>query len=185
MPNEQQGVANSNTWLQNCTQNLKWFAAWLGAHVLGGLLPLWGSLILLRLFSRETTLFDYVRNGEFSLYAAALSGTSLFLILRGLPTTPPRRMGFGIVSVLCLAVSTILFAGVFISTRLTEVPDALPPLNLHWLAWLSIAFYILALVTTLWASRIDDRTSFDVRKIPQDDFTELASRFRTTRGTNG
>lgn len=63
-------------------QELYRTAAWLFAHLFCGLMPLWGSWLLLKLAKQSTGLSDYVSHGEFCLYTAALAGTTLFMILR-------------------------------------------------------------------------------------------------------
>ena len=161
-------------------EELKQLPAWLAAHVLGGLLPLWGSFLLLKLFSTDTELDDYVRHGEFALYAAAIAGSGLYLIFRELPAPFPYRTGLGIFSILILLSSAIIFAGVFVATRLADQPETLPPLNLGLLSAISIPLYLAALVSTVGATLLDMlRVSYDPRELPRMQMDELRNKVRS------
>src|SRR6266571_6014410 len=51
---------------------------WLGWAVIGGLLPLWGTALLFLLFGKNIALYEFLRNGEFVLYAASFIGGSMY-----------------------------------------------------------------------------------------------------------
>lgn len=150
--------------------------AWLGSHAIGGLLPLWGSFLLLALFSQKTSFEDYVQQGEFALYAASVLGTAFYLILRELRPPFPGRVALGLIAVVLVVAATLLFAGVFVGTR---IPDSkLPTIDIRILSWSSLGIYVSSVVVTLIAMFIDlRRAAYDLRAESQRQIEELAESY--------
>ena len=98
---------------------------WLGWGVLGGLLPLWGTAILLLLFDRSISLFELLKNGEFVLYAASFVGGSMFTIRRDVF---PSKNSLTILFVLLVGISALVFAAITV-TALGKVSDQ----SVNWL----------------------------------------------------
>ena len=159
--------------------------SWLGAQVVFGLLPLWGSYLLVKLFGATTQWSDYVQNGEFALYSAAIATTGLFLVFRELPAPFPYRAGLGLVLAVTLVISTLLFAGVFVATRLPTQPGALPSLNVPWLSNVSIPLYVAALGATVVATLIDMlRGSYDAGALSKQQMNKFRDDFRAITEDN-
>lgn len=88
-----------------------WRAAflWLGWGVLGGLLPLWGTALLLGLFGKPFHLFELLKNGEFVLYSASFIGGAMYTIRRDVF---PSKNLLNITFCFLIAICLIVFAGI-------------------------------------------------------------------------
>ena len=105
-------------------------AGWLIATIVGGLLPLWGSYLMLKLGGESVFVADFVSHGEFALYSASLLAPVFFIILRELPAGFPFRLWIGLVSVVLLLISALTFGCVFWIDRVPEGAVA-PVLNVE------------------------------------------------------
>ena len=86
---------------------------WLLWIFLTGLLPLWGTMLLLKLFSQAVSLSKLMGNGEFVLYAASFTGAAIYLVMRDFKTTLfPSRVSLMILLVATVTFSTLIFAGI-------------------------------------------------------------------------
>jgi len=72
-------TVSGKTWQRTVT--------WFGFNVLGGLMPLWGTLLLWRLHSQNFQFYDLLKHGEFALYAAAFLAPSLQVIASNIKNT--------------------------------------------------------------------------------------------------
>jgi hypothetical protein len=55
---------------------------WLSWNVIGGFLPLWATLIGLRLTKQQITLGSVASRGELAIYSAALLAASLYVVVK-------------------------------------------------------------------------------------------------------
>lgn len=156
-------------------------ALWLFTHLVCGLLPLWGSWLLLRLGKQTTGLSDYVSHGEFCLYAAALAGTSLFVVLREGRNPHPGRSWISLFAAALLVLSAVVFAGAF---TLNYKSGANLPLQLDipFLAKVSMLLYALALVTAVITHFLEELTqTYHPRKAQQREQDTLTEAFRSIK----
>jgi len=152
------------------------------AHFIGGLLPLWGSWLLLTLSKESASITDFIRHGEFLLYSASLLPTAAFLMLRDFKTPFPQRLIVGLVIIFLLVVSSLMFAGVFTITR-HDVETTRPSVNVPFLAWVSIPLYLISLIAMLIATFFDMIVlSFDPLEKQERDEKNLAEQFRKLKG---
>lgn len=114
---------------------------WLGWGVIGGLLPLWGTAIVLLLFGQSISLYGLLKNGEFVLYAASFAGGAMYVISRDIF---PSRNALNFLLVLLLLISL----SVFVAITVISVSNKPEWLNIkeNALTWISI---IVIVATTL------------------------------------
>ncbi len=156
-------------------------AAWLFTHLICALMPLWGSWLLLKLGKHSTGLSDYVSHGEFCLYAAALAGTTLFVILREERHPLRGRLLIGLVAAALLVSSAVVFAGAF---TLNYKSGASIPLQLDmaFLTTVSMVLYPTALVMAVITLFLEGLSqSYDPRKAQTKEQGALKQAFRSIK----
>ena len=155
--------------------------AWLFTHLFCGLLPLWGSWLLLRLGKQTTDLSDYVSHGEFCLYAAALAGTTLFAILREGHRPLRGCLLIGLLAAALLVSAALVFAGAFTLNYKSGVSIPLQ-LDITFLAGVSMVLYLLALVTAVITYFLEElRGSYDPRTAQSREQGALARKFHSIK----
>lgn len=82
---------------------------WFALNIISSLLPLWGTILLLLLFSKDVSLYGMLKNGEFVLYAAAFSGGALYVIRRDIFIS---RNASNALLITLLLVSSIIFVAI-------------------------------------------------------------------------
>lgn len=83
---------------------------WLMYTLIGGLLPLWGGAVLIKLSGKWEGLSLFFHHGEFAIYSAALLAPTIYVITRAFRIAGKRV--FLLFSFCFLFISAILFAGV-------------------------------------------------------------------------
>lgn len=149
-------------------------ATWLAFTLLGGLLPLWGTYFLTLIQNRHSSLYDYVGRAEFALYAAAAASAALFVVSRDLKAPFPCRSWMALVCIALLALSLLLFCGVFNSTPPdpANVPGSL---NISFLAWSSIVVFIFAIIASAVVFLIDIQVAeYDPRRVAEQQISDLS-----------
>lgn len=114
---------------------------WLGWGVIGGLLPLWGTAILLMLVGKPISLFELLKHGEFVLYAASFAGGAMYVIRRDVF---PSRNALNLLLALMLLICLLVFVAITLLS-FSNKPDWLI-ISKDALTWIS--FFVI-LVTTL------------------------------------
>lgn len=82
---------------------------WFALNIISSLLPLWGTILLLSLFSKDVSLYGMLKNGEFVLYSAAFSGGALYVIRRDIFIS---RNASNALLITLLLVSSIIFVAI-------------------------------------------------------------------------
>ncbi len=95
---------------------------WLAWGLVAGLLPLWGTSILLLLFGKGVKIYELLRNGEFVLYAASFIGGSLFTIRRDIF---PSKNLLNLSLIATLMASTLIFAAITVAS-MSQAPGPNP-----------------------------------------------------------
>lgn len=85
---------------------------WLLWNVIGGLVPLWGTAILLSLFDKPIVLFDFLKGGEFILYAASFIGGAMYVIRKDIF---PSRNLLNILFYILWAICLLVFAAITVT----------------------------------------------------------------------
>ncbi len=80
---------------------------WFLIQVAFGLLPLWGTALLLSLVGRKYGLYEFLKNGEFVLYAASFVAGGLYSVRHDIF---PARNGLVLSLVAILVVASLVFS---------------------------------------------------------------------------
>jgi len=145
-----------------------WISAlqWLLTSLIGGLLPTWGLLLFLLLFSQPVFIENFTQHGEFALYSAAMLSATFYIVSKDYEPNPiqqvlrrltghefpknlkkpfPGRIVFIIICLMLLVISTLLFAG----ATLAALPKVGLPLNVEILNNVTVAIFIITLELSL------------------------------------
>lgn len=126
---------------------------WFAYNVIGGLLPVWGGLIMQIALSIQPKSYDFFSHGEFALYSAALCAGTLFTVWQD------RKMRFGeysrffeLLSFFVLILATLIYAVVFVAASQAQL---LAQLNLNFLRNFTVGLYIGAVFISILAVLLD------------------------------
>lgn len=86
---------------------------WFALNVISSLLPLWGTVLLLLLYSKDISLYGMLKNGEFVLYSAAFAGGALYVIRRDIFIS---RSASNALLISLLLISSIIFVAITVSS---------------------------------------------------------------------
>jgi len=117
---------------------------------LGGLLPLWGTALLLSLFGKSFILFEFLKNGEFVLYSASFIGGAMYTIRKDVF---PSKNFLNILFFSLLAICLLVFVAITISLFAKE--EALPKLSPEVLTKISIAVFIVSTIACFLVTLAD------------------------------
>jgi hypothetical protein len=150
--------------------------AWLAFTLVGGVMPVWGSMILTLIFNRSIVWTDYVANGEFALYSASIISGSAFLVFRDVRAKPfPYRLWLGLACLVIALVSTLVFAGVFTRGKDDEV-------SVFNMAIITLALFLLTLFIAVIVMLIDQHiTAVDPAEADRNTVNDLGKRLRNRR----
>lgn len=163
--------------------------------VFGGLLPLWGSWLLLRLLGVTFSLLTFVENGELLVFTASILSAAFYtitrqpsltarLLLRHAPSFGEKRFPgqqlFSWLIVGLILVSALMFAAVLAS----GVARATLRLDVSFLQPLSLIVSGLALVLCFLVTLIDNSwtETMSVRKDFRRPLDELSRQFDQIEG---
>jgi|ERR1051325_470699 hypothetical protein len=136
---------------------------WLAFTLFGGLIPLWGGMLLFRLFSIKFGFATFSSNGEFALYSAGLVAPAFYLIVKDYKDSIfIFRSVFTLISLGCLLVSMMLFAGV---TAANNIGNAQVPIKLDvgFLRTSTLLLFAVSVIISFIATAVDN-----YRILPED-----------------
>lgn len=154
---------------------------WLAWHLICGLMPIWITIILLRVFKQPIEIEVFTSNAEFALYSASFLGTCLYIVLRDF-----RRNGFpsrGVLSIILVPIlflSGFMYSLVAILNVLNKLNITAPLNNFDKPLLISTTLFLLPLVfiMTFLIIVVDNvRSSTDIRAIQQESYFQLNSDF--------
>ncbi len=177
---------------------------WLFLSSIGGLLPLWGLILILPLFNQNLTFQVFTQNGEFALYAASLASASLYVItkefgikwLRGdnekkdnddeennFSTSKkgfPAEPLFITMFVFVLVFTSLLFA----SVTLVHLPDSNLTINIRILTTTSVVGFAISLVLSYLTTVIDNyllsfQAEREIQLSRKKDFDDVKKKFES------
>jgi hypothetical protein len=153
---------------------------WFLFTVLVSLLPVWGSCIIFGLFSLPIKFETFISGGEFAIYSAALLAPVLYTILKELGAPFRPRTIVGLLAIVFLMVSAILFAGVTAGTRTSEGSSPIK-INIAFLATVSVILFILSAILTFFVKLIDTIAAApDIYDMRTKETETLSKRFDET-----
>jgi hypothetical protein len=153
--------------------------SWLAYSLIGGLLPLWGGLLLLYLFGHHDRWPQLISHGEFAIYSAALLAPAVYVILKQIPASGfVHQQAFVLLAFVGLLVSAILFTGV---TILAESDSTFLRLNQDALFRISVPLFVVSLAFAFVVTLLDNaRLNPDVRRLAEDARRRLEEQFAKT-----
>lgn len=96
---------------------------WLLYTFFGGLLPFWGTALLLLFLRRSQPFQDYFQNAELAVFCAGVLSAAIPVMQRRMKEAPvehPASLNF--LAILCIGVALLLFASVTITRQITGTP---------------------------------------------------------------
>lgn len=148
---------------------------WLIYTLLGGLLPFWGTALILLFLSRSQPIGSYLGHGELAVFCTGLLTSALPVMQRRIRS--PRLDYpdfFHFASILSIAVALLLFASAAIERQLNSEGAVVPPLVLNqaliiitsfliFLASVAMAF-VIELINNVRLTPDDIKTFDDARE---------------------
>ena len=119
--------------------------SWLGYTLLGGLLPFWGTALVLLLIRRGQSFGTYFQNGELAVFCAGVLASAIPVMWRRVKDAPVEHPGsLNFLAVIGLAVALLLFASVTITRQVNLGSPATPFLVLNGPAVLYVSLLLFA-----------------------------------------
>jgi hypothetical protein len=157
---------------------------WLAFTLLGGLIPVWGGMLLFRLFSIKFGFATFSSNGEFALYSAAMIAPACYLIVKDYKDSIfIYRSIFTLISLGCLLVSTILFAGVTAANSMGK--DQVPiRLDSNFLRLSTLLLFAVSVIISFIAMAVDTYRILpeDIRDERKEELEKLEDAFNKLGG---
>lgn len=155
---------------------------WIGFTLVGGLMPLWGGMIILGLPEGPAPLHELIKHGELSLYSAALVAPALYIVVNERFTVPfPSRAALVLTGLLLLLSAAFLFGGV---TALNVGVITVTVEENSVIGWTSVLF-LLSLVFVFLISLVETvRIYVDPHAAASARQHELEERFDDLGGDN-
>jgi hypothetical protein len=146
---------------------------WFTLNIISSLLPLWGTILLLLLFSKDVSLYEMLKNGEFVLYSAAFSGGALYVIRRDIFIS---RNTSNILLIASLLVSSIIFVAITVPMVNDQVGTT--HINQTFLTYSSVVVFFLSVIFCFFIT-VADAAGFglDIPDALKKDEKKLSSDF--------
>jgi len=157
---------------------------WLGFNVLGGLLPTWGSALLLRLRGQQLVYSDFAKHGEFALYSAAFLAPALLVIFRYVKRSRyVLGAGSGLMAVSGLLVSALVYATAA-SASANPTDHAI---DVGYLVAFSTGLLVFSLIVALLVAFVENQaTNLNLQQVESRQQEELRTKFeRKLEGGDG
>jgi len=154
--------------------------SWLGYTLLGGLLPFWGTALVLVFITKSQAFGTYFENGELAVFSAGVIAAAFPLMQRRVKDAPiehPAYLNF--LAILILAVALLLFSSLTI-TRQSPTAGANPfVINSGAVLLVSILLFAASLLLGFIAELTNNvrLTSEDLQAIDEERETTLADKF--------
>lgn len=152
---------------------------WLGFNVLGGLLPTWGTALVLRLRGQQIFFADFAKHGEFALYSAAFLAPALLVIFRyARRSRYVLGAGSGLLAVAGLLVCALVYAT---ATSASSAIGA-QPIDVDYLVKVSVALLLLGMgMSALIAFLEGQAGQFNFHRIRERQMEDLTRKFERRR----
>lgn len=146
--------------------------------LVGSLLPIWLTLIMLKLFSTKFSYTDLIDHGELAIYAAALITPALHIIIKDRQMkTFPYRTGLVIFSIIILITSVGFFSGVVVSAVKSDIGI----LDKKFLRYMTTSLWLFSIIISYLVSVLDcSLTTPDLNAIKGVEMKDLEQKFDET-----
>ena len=155
---------------------------WLGWSTILGLMPIWATAFLFRVFKQNITWAAITGNGEFALYASSFLGTCFYIVARDF-----RRRGYPSRGTILMILTALLLSSVFIyavvylvafvGTFHKSLPilqhcdrDFLTTISVYLLPAVCVITYLLIVADNI-------RTTADLNAVAKRDYDNLENEF--------
>lgn len=157
---------------------------------IGGLMPLWGLIILLPLSNQPITYYAFTKNGELALYAASFASAALYAIVKEYSRSKqgmmqqkkrefPAKSMFQNIFVIIIVVTSIIFSYV----TQANAPDSTATININYLINASLVVFIASLIFSYISAVVDNYlTTYDeedVRSSKSQDLKDFKEQFES------
>ena len=148
---------------------------WLGFNVLGGMVPTWGTALILRLRGQQILYSDFAKHGELALYSAAFLAPALLVIFRyARRSRYVLGAGTALVAVACLLVSAFVYA----TASSAAINPSDRPIDVPYLVRFSSELLILSLIVALLVAFVENQaTNLNLREVEEKQREDLRKRF--------
>jgi len=169
---------------------------WLFWTLFGGLMPVWGGFLLLKLFSQNPTMQTFTQNGEFALYSTSTLAAAFYVISKesglNLFRAPARendvlghiRVGFPGRRLLgtTIFVLTVVSAFLFTGAVYAQFPGVSLDLNNNLLHNATLSIFLITIFITFFITVIDNAwTRTDVPSMFGESYDKLEDQFDAYR----
>lgn len=161
---------------------------WLYYTLFGGLLPFWGTALILLFIHRSQSIGQYFAKGELAVFCAGLLSSAIPVMRRRVKDAPVEHPEwFHFLALICIAVVLVLFASVTIARQLNLEGATEPPLLLNDTAILAASFLLFGVSVSMgfFVELINNirMTPADVKAFEQRRESDLAKAFESARRT--
>jgi hypothetical protein len=152
---------------------------WLLYTLFGGLIPFWGTALILLFVQRSQPFTAYFAGGELAVFCAGLLSSAIPVMRRRIKDAPVEHPDlFHFVSLLCLAVILMLFASVTLARQFS-----LPALNQAVIVTTSFVLFAVSVLMGFFVEVINNvrMTPADVKRFEVDRAVSLETAFEQAR----
>jgi NhaP-type Na+/H+ or K+/H+ antiporter len=156
--------------------------SWIAYTLFGGLLPFWGTALILLFVNRSQSLGRYLENGELAVFCAGLLASTIPVMRRRIKGAQVEHPGwFHFVALVALAVIFVLFASVTLA-RQFRASD----LNMDAVIVTSLILFVVSVVMGFFVELIQNIriTSSEVKSFEESREVDLATGFDTLLKTS-
>jgi len=169
---------------------------WFLLNAFGGLMPVWGSFFLLKLFSINPNFSEVITNGELVLFSGSLLSSGLYVInkkskllarFKSLVLSKdaaweqsfPGSRFFTVFSFIIMGITILVFSGVVIA----RVPDSHLYLDIGLLSFSTISIFIISMITGLLITFYESTWGdpFDSNEISENQIKKLGVQVKKIR----
>lgn len=157
---------------------------WLGWHLICGLMPIWITLLLLRIFNQNIDVQVFTNNGEFALYSASFLGTCFYIVIRDFRKSQfPNRAFFALLIVPILLFSGLMYSIVALLNILADA-NIISPLNqfdrdfVRNASLIILPFVFILSFIIMVADNV--KGSMDIKEIAKESYNKLDRQFDKT-----
>jgi hypothetical protein len=116
---------------------------WFLYTIFGGLLPFWGTALILLFLQKSQAFAAYFENAELAVFCAGVLSSAFPVMQRRMKDAPVEHPAFlNFISLMCIGVALLLFASVTITRQITSGNPAIQILALNRSAILFVSMLL-------------------------------------------
>lgn len=143
----------------------------------GGLMPVWGGMLILIMFGKWGGFEKFFIHGEFAIYSATLLAPSYYLIQKN--NKRPLNI-FKLIIFLGLLINAILFAGVSVNDVFTPIQIRF---DILFLVYATLSTFVVSIFILFFTQLFDNaRISPNIEEIKSEEMKSLDDDFSKLGG---